>query len=327
MADHTRRGATATTGEPGNAGREIFSGTIVALPTPFRGDVVDHEALASHVRWLVEKGVRGVSPCGTTGEAPVLSTDEQKQVIETVLEAAEGRVPVLAGTGSNDTRKTVSLSLAAARAGSSGLLVVTPYYNRPTQEGLYRHYATLAAAVDLPIVLYSVPGRTGTELAPETVARLSAIDGVVALKEAGGSVDRVSRIRSECDLPILSGDDNLTLPMLAVGARGVISVAANLVPDLVEGMIVAFEQNRVAEARGLHERTYPLTRALFHETNPAPVKAALALMGKMQAAVRAPLVEAGEATRTLLARELEALGIASAHSMADGNRELTATGS
>jgi 4-hydroxy-tetrahydrodipicolinate synthase len=267
-----------------------FAGCTVALVTPFRDGAVDEAALRDLVEWHVAQGTRTISPVGTTGEAPTLSHDEHDRVIATVVEAAAGRVQVVPGTGSNSTAEAVRLTRFAAAAGADGALLVSPYYNRPSQEGLYRHFAEVAAKVDLPLILYNIPGRTGRNLEPETVERLSRLGPVVAIKEAAGSLDQVSELLERTDLTVLSGDDSLTLPMLAVGAEGVVSVAANLVPRDVDALVRSFQEGRLDEARRLHRRLFPLCRDLLGlAPNPVPLKAALALLGRGNGELRLPL--------------------------------------
>jgi 4-hydroxy-tetrahydrodipicolinate synthase len=275
---------------------ELFKGCTVALVTPFKGDEVDLDALGSLVEWHLEQGTHTISPVGTTGESPTLSHDEHERVIETVVQRAAGRARVMAGTGSNATSEAVRLTKFAERAGADGALLVSPYYNRPSQEGLYAHYARIAEATDLPLVLYNVPGRTARNIEPSTVERLSRIARIVAIKEASGSLDQVSEVRMRTDLTILSGDDSLTLPMLAVGAQGVVSVAANLVPREVMAMIAAFERGDLADARRKHLELFPLCRDLLSfAANPIPVKTALGLLGRIDGRMRLPLTPPDEA--------------------------------
>ena len=268
----------------------IFAGCTVALATPFREGVVDEEGLRRSVEWQIAQGTPVLSPVGTTGESPTLSHEEHERVISIVVETAAGRAKVLPGTGSNATTEAIRLTRFAARAGADGALLVAPYYNRPTQEGLYRHFAAIAAAVDLPLVLYNIPARTGRNVEPETVQRLAAIGPIVAVKEAAGSLDQVSELLDRTDLTILSGDDSLTLPMLSIGAEGVVSVVANLVPRDVMALIAAFNRGEVAEARRRHARLFPLCRDLLGlAPNPIPLKAALALLGRGNGELRLPL--------------------------------------
>ena len=241
----------------------MFGGCTVALVTPFRDGEVDFPGLQAAVDWQIAQGTPVLSPAGTTGESPTLSHDEHERVIATVVERVAGRARVLAGTGSNATSEAVRLTKFAAKAGADGALVVVPYYNRPTQEGLYAHFARIAESVDLPLVLYNVPARTGRNIDPETVERLSKVGPVVAIKEASASLDQVSDILVRTNLTVLSGDDSLTLPMLAVGAEGVVSVVANLVPKDVIALLDAFNRGDLAEARRCHAKLFPLCRDLL----------------------------------------------------------------
>ncbi|MBX6315198.1 MAG: 4-hydroxy-tetrahydrodipicolinate synthase [Isosphaeraceae bacterium] len=289
---------------------QMFAGCTVALVTPFRDGEVDYEALRRSVDWQIAQGTPVLSPVGTTGESPTLSHEEHERVIAAVVEQAAGRAKVLAGTGSNATSEAIRLTKFAARAGADGALLVAPYYNRPTQEGLYAHFARIAEAVDLPLVLYNIPSRTGRNVEPETVERLAQLGPIVAIKEASGSLDQVSDILARTNLTVLSGDDSLTLPMLAVGAEGVVSVVANLVPKDVIAMIDAFAQGDLAEARRLHARLFPLCRDLLGiATNPIPVKTALALLGRGTGELRLPLVPPDERGRAALRRSLARYGL------------------
>jgi 4-hydroxy-tetrahydrodipicolinate synthase len=288
----------------------MFAGCTVALVTPFRDEAVDYRALEASVDWQVAAGTPVLSPCGTTGESPTLSHDEHERVIATVIERAAGRARVLPGTGSNATSEAVRLTRFAAGAGADGALLVAPYYNRPTQEGLYAHFARVAESVDLPLVLYNIPARTGRNVEPETVERLSRIGRIVAVKEASGSLDQVSDLIARTDLTILSGDDSLTLPMLAVGAEGVVSVVANLVPRDVIALVDAFDRGDVAEARRLHARLFPLCRDLLGiATNPIPVKLAMALLGRGNGELRLPLCPPGDEGRNALRLSLVRYGL------------------
>ena len=286
------------------------AGSWVAIITPFRAGGVDFEALDRLVDWQVAQGTDALVACGTTGESPTLSHEEHDAVIARTVARAAGRLPVVAGTGSNATSEAVRLTVAAVHAGAAGSLQVNPYYNKPGQEGLYRHFATVAeAAPDLPIILYNIPGRSGVTLEPATVARLAKVANVVGIKEAAGSVAAVSDLRAAAPgLRILSGDDALTLPMMAVGATGVISVAANVVPAAVKALVTAAAAGRLADARAQHDRLWPLLRALFTETNPIPVKAAAAMLGWCTDEVRLPLTPATDATRERLRDALRAFG-------------------
>jgi 4-hydroxy-tetrahydrodipicolinate synthase len=288
----------------------MFTGTYTALVTPFRNGRVDEKALRDLVRWQVSAGIDGLVPVGTTGECPTLDMEEHVRVIEIVVQAAGGKVKVVAGTGANCTAEAVELTQAAERVGADGSLQVAPYYNKPTQEGLYRHFKAIAAVTRLPIVLYSIPGRCGIEIGVETCRRLAAdCPNIVGIKEAGGTADRVSQLREALPprFDILSGDDSLTLPFMAVGARGVISVASNVVPREVIRMVHAFDDGRIAVAMKLHARLLPLFKNLFIETNPVPVKAALAMMGRVREEYRLPLCEMAPANRQKLRKTLHAL--------------------
>jgi 4-hydroxy-tetrahydrodipicolinate synthase len=268
----------------------MFAGCTVALVTPFRDGAVDEAALRRLVEWHVAQETPTISPVGTTGEAPTLSHDEHERVMAIVVETAAGRARVLPGTGSNSTAEAIRLTRFAARAGADGALLVSPYYNRPNQEGLYRHFAAVADAIDLPLVLYNIPGRTGRNLEPETVERLARYGPIVAIKEAAGSLDQVSELLVRTNLTVLSGDDSLTLPMLSVGAEGVISVVANLVPRDVAALVRSFQAGHNEEARQRHARLFPLCRDLLGlAPNPTAVKAAMSLLGRGNGELRLPL--------------------------------------
>jgi len=268
-----------------------FTGSIVAIITPFRNGKVDEQALRDLIDWQIANGTDGIVPCGTSGESATLSYDEHNRVIEMTVEAVKGRVPVIAGTGSNSTEEAIALTRHAKDVGADGALLISPYYNKPTQEGLFLHHRAIAEAVDLPQVLYNIPGRTAVNVTPQTVARLSKIKNIVGIKEGSGSVQQVSDIVHLCSdrFTVLAGDDALTLPMLAVGAKGVITVTANVAPADMAGMIDAWMAGDPAKARQFHYKLYPLFQALFLETNPIPVKHAVALMGKATPELRLPL--------------------------------------
>ena len=289
----------------------MFTGVITALVTPFRGDAVDEEALRRLVDEQIAAGIDGLVPVGTTGESPTLNHDEHLRVIEIVVAQAKKRVPVIAGTGGNSTREAIELSQQAKKVGADGMLQVTPYYNRPTQDGLYRHFKTIIEAAPLPTILYNVPARTGCDLLPETVARLCDIDLVVGIKEATGNLQRASQIISRVGdrLVVLSGDDATSLPLMAVGARGVISVISNVVPAEFSDMWDAVVANDWKRARELHYQVFPLSEGLFIEANPIPVKAALAMMGKMADEIRPPLYTMTGANREKVARILADMGL------------------
>lgn len=289
----------------------LFRGCTVALATPFRDGAIDEAGLVQSVEWQMAQGTPTISPVGTTGESPTISHDEHERVIALVVETAAGRARVMAGTGSNATSEAVRLTKFAERAGADGALLVAPYYNRPSQEGLYAHYARIAESTDLPLVLYNVPGRTGRNIDPPTVARLAKIGRFVAIKEASGSLDQVSEVLESTDLSVLSGDDSLTLPMLALGADGVVSVAANLVPREMIALVEAFARGDLDEARRIHFRVFPLCRDLLSlAANPVPLKAALRIVGRGNGEMRLPLVPLDEAAEARLRTTLGALGLA-----------------
>jgi len=288
----------------------MFAGCTVALVTPFKDGAIDEPALRRLVDWQIAQGTPVLSPVGTTGEAPTLTHDEHERVIAVVVEAAAGRAKVMAGTGSNSTAEAIRLTRFAARAGADGALLVAPYYNRPNQEGMFRHFAAIAEVVDLPLVLYNIPARTGRNVEPETIERLSAIGPIVAVKEAAGSLDQVSELVVRTDLTILSGDDSLTLPMLAVGAEGVVSVIGNLVPRDVMALLEAFASSRTEVARDLHQRLFPLCRDLLGlAPNPIPVKTALSLLGRGNGELRLPLCPLDNRSNELLIKSLTSYGL------------------
>ena len=286
-----------------------LTGTFTALVTPFNTDgSVDYTALRALVQWQIENGVDGLVPVGTTGESPTLDFHEHVKVITATVEAAAGKATIIAGTGANSTSEAIELTREVLHSGVDATLQVTPYYNKPNSEGLYRHFSAVAD-LGLPVVLYNVPGRSGKEIPLEVVVRLAAHPHVAAIKEAAGSVDRVSAIKNVCELPVLSGDDSLTLPMISVGASGVISVASNVIPKEMFTLVRLALKNDMAGARELHRLFYPLFRDLFIDTNPIPVKAALALMGRVNATYRLPLCEPSERIREQLDRTLRSLGL------------------
>lgn len=289
----------------------MFHGSLVALVTPFKKGKVDEKALGDLIDWQIAQGTHGLVPCGTTGESATLTHEEHDRVIAFTIEAAKGRVPVIAGTGSNSTDEAIALTKHAKKAGADGALMITPYYNKPTQEGLYRHYKAVADAVDLPIVLYNIPGRTSVNMLPATVARLAAIKSIVAIKEGSGSLQQVSDIIQACGdrMTVLAGDDALTLPMMALGGKGVITVTANIVPKDMARMVDAFAAGKLKEAQKLHFKLSPLFTALFYETNPIPVKEALGMMGKCSAEVRLPLCPMAADTKEKLSRALKDYGL------------------
>jgi 4-hydroxy-tetrahydrodipicolinate synthase len=262
------------------------------LITPFRDGAVDEKALRDLIEWQIAAGVDGIVPCGSTGESATLSHDEHERVIEIAVHQARRRVPVVAGTGSNATAEAIRLTAHAREVGADGVLMISPYYNKPTQDGIYQHYKAVAAAVDIPIVVYNIPGRTGSNIAPETIARLAEIKRIVAVKEASGVMDQTSDIMRLCGdrIAILSGDDSLALPIIALGGKGVIATISNVMPREIHELATAALTGDFVHAREIHYRMLPLMRALFLETNPIPVKQACALMGLCQNEVRLPLV-------------------------------------
>lgn len=287
----------------------MFEGAYTALVTPFRDDgAFDEDAYRAHIDSQVEGGVDGIVPVGTTGESPTLDFNEHHRVIEVAIDAAAGRVKVIAGTGGNSTAEALELTQHAKDAGADGALQVTPYYNKPSQAGLIRHFSAVAD-IGLPVVLYNVPGRTGLAIATETTAALSEHPHITTIKEAGGSVDQVSHLRRACDIEILSGDDMLTLPMMVVGAVGVISVASNIIPGPVSEMVHAALDGRWEEARELHATYHSLFCDMFIETNPQPVKTALAMMGRVKPVFRPPLCELSAANAEELRGALDSYGL------------------
>ena len=280
----------------------MFKGSIVAIVTPFRNGKVDEKALGNLIEWHIKQGTHGIVPCGTTGESATLDYEEHHRVIKFTVEAVNKRVPVIAGTGANATDETIMITKEAKKSGADAALVVAPYYNKPTQEGLYRHYKAVAEAVKIPLILYNVPGRTAVNILPSTVARLAEIRNIVAIKEATGDMKQASEIIRLCGnrITVLSGDDFTTLPLMALGGKGTISVTANVAPRLVSQMCALWEKGRFDEARKLHFKLEPLNAAMFIETNPIPVKTALALMGKIQEEFRLPLCEMAPANRDKL---------------------------
>ncbi|MCC6673081.1 MAG: 4-hydroxy-tetrahydrodipicolinate synthase [Planctomycetes bacterium] len=283
-----------------------FRGNIVALVTPLRNGSVDAPALQRLIDRVIAGGVAAVVPCGTTGESPTLSHDEHDEVVALTVQAVRGRVPVIAGTGSNSTAEAIRLTRAAARAGAKAALSVNPYYNRPSQAGLVRHFLTIAEASEIPIVLYNIPGRCAVELTLETIVELARHPNVRAIKEATGNVENVTRIRAATPLAVLSGDDSLTLPMMALGACGVVSVLANLAPAAMTRLVGHIVHGELPAARELHDRLHPVMKALFVETNPVPIKTALAHLGLMAEEFRLPLCALREENRRILLAALDA---------------------
>ena len=292
--------------------RRSFQGSLVAMVTPFRDGEVDEATLAELVEFHVANGTDGLVPCGTTGESPTLSHGEHKRVIELVIKAARGRVPVVAGTGSNSTAEAITMTVHAARAGADGALLVSPYYNKPTQQGLYEHFKAIAqAAPDLPLIVYNIQGRTAVNVETETMARLAQIPNIVGVKEASGNLDQMTSVILACgpDFSVVSGDDSLTLPLMAVGGRGVISVLANFLPREVAELTHAALDGDSKRARELHQRLFPICRAMFIETNPIPVKEAMAMLGMIRAEWRLPMCPMTDANRERLRKVLLTAGI------------------
>ncbi len=289
----------------------MIRGAIVAIVTPFKDGKVDEEALRRLIDEQIANGTDGISPCGTTGESTTLSHEEHDRVIEVTVEAVNKRVPVIAGTGSNSTAEAVRLTKHAWKAGADAALMVCPYYNRPTQEGLYRHYRAIAEEVPIPIVIYNIPGRTGTNLQTETLARLAEIPNIVGVKEASGSLKQMSDVVRLCgpDFSVLSGDDIFTLALMAIGGAGVISVISNVASRDMAEMVDSFTAGDLSKARMLHHKMSPLIDALFLETNPIPVKAALAMMGKITYELRLPLCRMGEKNEAILKKEMQRYGL------------------
>jgi 4-hydroxy-tetrahydrodipicolinate synthase len=292
----------------------MFTGVITALVTPLRGDAVDEEALRRLVDEQIASGIDGLVPVGTTGESPTLTNEEHLRVIQLVVEATKKRVPVIAGTGSNSTRETIEMSAAARKVGADGLLLVTPYYNRPGQEHLYRHFKAVVEAVPLPSVLYNVPGRTACDLLPETIVRLAELPQVVGVKEATGSALRASQVLAQLgskndQVALLSGDDATAFPLFALGARGVISVVSNVAPKQMSAMWDAAAAGDWKKARELHYRLLPLGEGLFVEANPIPVKTAMAMMGRIADEIRPPLYPLAPQHREKLRAQLQELGV------------------
>jgi 4-hydroxy-tetrahydrodipicolinate synthase len=285
---------------------------MTAIVTPFLEGQVDYEKLEQLIEWQIKEGIQGIVPCGTTGESATLSHQEHKDIVKFVVSVVKKRVPVVAGTGSNNTIEAIELTEAAEDAGADASLLITPYYNKPTQEGLYRHFKLVAESTDLPIVLYNVPSRTGVNMLPATVARLAAdLKNVVAVKEASGSVDQTTEIiqATAGKIDVLSGDDSLTLALMSVGAKGVISVASNVVPAGMRKLCDAVLAGRLEEARGIHMKLYPLMKNLFVETNPIPVKYALHLMGRIGEEIRLPMTALADAYKDKLRQTLKDSGV------------------
>lgn len=272
----------------------MISGSCVAIITPFKKDKIDYEALTNLIEFQIAGGTHGIVPCGTTGESPTLSHDEHRDVIKHTIEVVDKRIPVIAGTGSNSTEEAINLTKYAENAGADAALVIVPYYNKPTQEGMFQHFKAVASKTEIPVILYNVPGRTGSNMLPETVARLkSKCKNIIGIKEASGSITQATEILSQCgtDFLLLSGEDSLNFPLLTIGARGFITVTANIVPNDVADLYNKFVEGDYTACRDLHYKLLPLNDALFLETNPIPVKRALALMDRIEMGCRLPLCE------------------------------------
>lgn len=293
--------------------KKRFEGSIVAMVTPFRDGQVDEAKIRELVEFHVKNGTNAIVPCGTTGESPTLSHEEHKKVVEVTIAAAAGRVPVVAGTGSNSTAEAIELTRHAKKAGADGVLMVCPYYNKPTQKGLIAHYKAVAEAVDIPIIMYNIPGRTGVNMLPDTVATLAELKSIVGMKEASGSLEQMTEVISLCgeNITVVSGDDTLTLPLMAVGGKGVISVIANILPKESAELTHAALNGDWKRAKELHLRLFPLCKAMFYETNPGPVKTAMQILGRLNGELRLPLAPMAEANRERLQRALKAYGLLS----------------
>lgn len=289
----------------------MFSGSLVAIVTPFSKGKFDERAMADLIEFHIANGTQGIVPCGTTGESATLTPQEHERVVAVTVDVVNKRIPVIAGTGSNSTDEAIIFTKHAKAVGADGALLITPYYNKPTQEGLFRHFEAVAKAVNLPQILYNIPGRTSINMLPDTTARLSQIPNIIGIKEGSGSLQQVSEIihRSKPGFLVLSGDDPLTLPMMALGGKGVITVTANVAPSDMSNMVSAALKGDYERARTLHFKLTPLFGVLFLETNPIPVKAALAMMGKMSEEVRLPLTPLADEYRPKLREALKQAGI------------------
>lgn len=289
----------------------MFKGAYTALVTPFKNGEIDEESLRALVEFQIAEGIDGIVPCGTTGESATLTHKEHKRVIEITIEAAGGRVPIIAGAGSNSTAETIELTKHAKDAGAAAVLLITPYYNKPTQEGLFQHFSRVAESVDIPQVVYNVPGRTCLNMLPETVARLSKFSNIVGIKEATADMEQSSWIKSLCgdDFDIISGDDATLFPLLTIGGSGVISVISNILPKEMSQLCKAYFDGDIDEARRIHYKLLPLAKILFCETNPIPIKEALHIMGKITEEVRLPLTRLAEESRVKLQEVMKNIGV------------------
>lgn len=289
----------------------MFEGSFVALVTPFKDGQVDYKKMKELVEFHVKNGTNGIVPCGTTGESATLSFDEHERIVGEVVSTVAGRIQVLAGAGSNNTSEAVRLTKHAKKVGADGALLITPYYNKPTPEGLYRHYKLIAEEVDIPIVMYNVPSRSGISILPETVAKLSEIKNIVGIKEASGSIDQTTQILQLCNITVLSGDDSLTLPIMSVGGKGVISVVANIVPAETAALTRYCLEGNFEAARKCHHKLFPLCKGMFIETNPIPVKTAMKLLGRINGEMRLPLCDMTKEHENQLIQTLKNYGLMS----------------
>ncbi len=287
----------------------MFSGSMTALVTPFKNGKVDESTLKKLIDFQITNGTRGLVPCGTTGESSTLSHHEHDRVIEITVKHSAGRIPVIAGTGSNSTAETIRLTEHAKNVGADACLVIVPYYNKPTQSGLLAHFTKVADTVDIPIIMYNIPGRTAINMLPETIAQLSQHKNIIGVKEASGNLSQVSQIISLCNIIVLSGDDALTLPILSVGGKGVISVASNIVPRDIDEMVSSFDKGNLVKARRIHYKLFPLFKDLFIETNPAPLKTAMAFLDMIEEEIRLPLVPLQETNKARIKILLEEYGL------------------
>jgi len=288
----------------------MFTGAMVALVTPFEGGQVDFETLDELVEFQLDGGIDGIVPVGTTGESPTLSHEEHKQVIERVVKSVRGQVPVVAGAGSNSTAEAIELTAFSKKFGADATLQVGPYYNKPMQEGFYQHFKAIAEEVDLPMVLYNIPGRCGAGMTPETIARLAEVENIVAIKEATGSLDQASEIAARCDITIISGDDSLTLPLASIGGKGVISVVANIVPADVKAMTDLILEGDLVSARQWHKKLFALCKSMLTlATNPIPIKAAMAMLNMAPEELRLPMTPLEESKKAVLRQTLEDYGL------------------
>lgn len=287
----------------------MFEGSLVALITPFKNGQIDYVKIKELIEFHIRNGTNGIVPCGTTGESATLSFEEHERLVGEVVTMVAGRIPVLAGAGSNNTMEALRLVKHAKKVGADGVLLITPYYNKPTPEGLYRHYKHIAEEVDIPMVIYNVPSRTGISILPETVARIAEMKNIVGIKEASGNIDQTTQILQFCDITVLSGDDSLTLPIMSVGGKGVISVAANIVPAETAALTRHCLNGNFEEARKCHHKLFPLCKGMFIETNPIPVKTAMKLLGKINGEMRLPLCEMTKENENKLSNILKDYGL------------------